>query len=216
MAGSNCILSALAAPDPLCDQPAARMFAEAFPALQLSHFKAMRKDRGYTRNEHIVGLSGPAAELTRSGIIDVGCLLPGRKRKAWHWFGEERESTSLLLSRIRGGAVHAQFHLYDDESLPADHPLQIFHPRQWPLGDHRDLRAFFERDRGDARTWITSVLASLDRMACVRKHGYKVHPGDAARMQQTVREFTDRLLAEFDSARVVSERAPQLEIVVNR
>ena len=103
------------------------------------------------------------------------------------------------------------------ESLPANHPLHMFHPRHWPIGDHpSELRSYFERDRADARSFLATVVAGLpDHLACMSSHGYSVHAADRARMQQTVREFGEQLLKVFDNARVVSDRAPRLELVVS-
>jgi hypothetical protein len=203
-------------PDRRCDQAVARMFAKAFPALRLTRFAAFRTSSGYTHSHHIVVVSGTAGDLVSSRIINADMLPPGRKRRAFHRFGEDFASTSLSLERVRGGTIEATHYIRDDESLSADHPLHMFHPRHWPIGDHpSELRSYFERDRADARSFLAAVVAGLPDHLYMSDHGYSVHAADQDRMQQVVREFGEQLLKAFDNARVVSDRAPKLKLVAN-
>jgi hypothetical protein len=87
-------------PDTLCDGEAERMFAQAFPTLHLTHFSAIRKSSDYTANRHTVCVSGAARDVVRSGIITADLLPPGRKRTAFHWLGEPRNSTWVALHRF--------------------------------------------------------------------------------------------------------------------
>jgi hypothetical protein len=203
-------------PNTLCDLEAERMFTEAFPALRLTGFIACRKDDGYTANDHIVCVHGSAHDLVRSGLIASDLMLPGRKRVATHWLGADCKSTSIDLRRRRRGVLDVVFRIADDESLPPSHPLQMFHPQRWPFGDRRAQRTYFDQYREIHSGAVEGLLLALEHVAAAINHGYKIHPGDTAHMQQLVAEFGIKFRHAFATARVVAEQAPQLKLAVNR
>jgi hypothetical protein len=204
-------------PNTLCDPEAKRMFGEAFPAsLQLNHFKSMRKDScDYTCDFQCVGIDGPTPDLVSSGLIAAELLPPGRKRVVFHWLGEPHRSTHVCLRRKRGDILDATFHIADDDSLPPAHPLQMFHPRRWPFGDRRAQRRYFDEYRERQSGALEGLFMALEYLAATEQNGYKVHPGDTARMQQMVAQFRTQFRHAFATARIVAEQAPQLQLAVN-
>jgi hypothetical protein len=207
----------------------ARAFARRFPTITLKHFAACRKGRPYVVSHHSVHVFGAASELLRLGLLQEHMIPPGRKRQLNGTFGSEGCGSKWGVTRVRAPGLEASFIIMGDDAdsdyqkerdyrddLPADHPLQFCHPRYWPFGDPPELRAYFEQDRALARILIRADMTILSsKLGQMRKYGYSVHPGDGARMQQVVREFTEKLLQVFDGARVVSEQAPQLRLVAS-
>ena len=209
-------------PNTLCDPEAKRMFAEAFPAtLRLNRFASMRKDScDYTADFQLVNISGAEQDLLSSRLITTDLLPPGRKRTAFHWFGESHPKggphfTYVALKRKRGALLEVDFHIADNDSLPPTHPLQMFHPRRWPFGDRRAQRRYFDEYRERQSGALEGLFMALEYLAATEQNGYKVHPGDTARMQQMVAQCRTQFRHAFATARIVAEQAPQLQLAVN-
>jgi hypothetical protein len=229
MASTNTALVAPSAEEvsSMSDAAVARAFAMNFPTITLTWFRAFRKGHLYVISHNDVSITGAATEMLRRGFLQEHMIPPGRKRHLYGQFWPEGHGSSWTVRRLNAGRLEAHFHIMggdDDGScpernyrddLPADHPLQMCHPRLWPFGDARELRCYFERTRADARSCIENQMSTLDRnLAHMSQHGYSVHADARAHMRQMVHLFEKQLLTAFDSARVVSEQAPQLSLVV--
>ncbi len=210
----------------MSDAAVARSFAMNFPTIALTWFRAFRKGHTYVISHNEVSITGAATEMLRLRFLQEHMIPPGRKRHLDGNFGSEGRGSSWTVWRLKADQLEAHFHITGDDSdgscpernyrddLPADHPLQMCHPRHWPFGDARELRCYFERTRADARSWIENHLTALDRnLAHMSQHGYSVHAADQVRMRQMVHQLRKQLLPVFDGARVVSEQAPQLRLL---
>lgn len=121
--------------DRSCDATVELFFAQRFPTLELQRFVAFRKGSHYTSSCHIVCLTGMRQALLDSCIIDESMLPPGRKRTA---HGHFRHPSGFWHVRLmRASRIEFDLHIADDDALPAEHPLQIFHPRRWPFGQRK-------------------------------------------------------------------------------
>jgi hypothetical protein len=118
--------------------------------------------------------------------------------------GEPRNSTWVAVHRRAGANLEVMFDIVEDDSLPATHPLQMFHPRRWPFGDQLALRKYFEQHLEVQRRAVDGLLLALEYAAATAEHGYKIHSGDTARMQQMVVEFGAEFRLALATARVVA------------
>jgi hypothetical protein len=210
-----------------------RMFAVRFPGVTLEHFGARRKGPTFLVSTHFLTMVGATRQLLDLALIREDMIPPGRKRIAHGDFDTKRRGTvhgsRWDISRLKGNRLRARFDIMGDDEeglsrpmgtyvddLPADHPLQMFHPRHWPFGDAREQRHYFESTRAAARSWIDRHLTELrTNVGQMTSHGYSVRLADRDRMWHMVRQFSDELLEAFDNAGVESEKAPQLRMVVN-
>jgi hypothetical protein len=206
----------------------ARRFARVFPTVEMTHFYAHRKGQPYVVSSNYLDITGSATEMLRLRILQEHMIPPGKKRKLSGKFSSKPGGSRWFVERLKADRLAAHFEIMGDDAdsdykergyrddLPADHPLQMCHPRHWPFGDAGQLRCYFERTRADARSWIADNLTTLRRnLGSMSQYGYSVHASDRAWMQQMVREFGEELLRAFDSARVLCEKAPQLRVVAN-
>lgn len=213
----------------MSDAAVEREFARLFPAIELKRFGANRRQPvgHYVISSHFMDFTGAERDLLSLRLIQEDMLPIGKKRICSGRFTPDALGCYWRVQWIKGGRLEVHYSIGGDDctdypercyvdDLPADHPLQAFHPRHWPFGDANDLRCYFESTRSETRSWIIAHMAQLDsNLTNMQAYGYGVRVEDRERMRNIVDQLGDELLQAFDEARVVSEQAPRLRLVDN-
>lgn len=204
--------------DHSCDARVAEIFAERFPGVRYLRFLAARDPSRFGSVWHAVGFAGPAERLLGLGLIPVGIPAGGRTRRVCYfgdtvWQGESTDRpppgnrADVMLMRRPRGVIQVRVNIGDHDGLPAGHPLQVFHPRNWPFCAHESerRRAAAQALAFEVRSLANWMMASFERWGGSIVDGYEVTAADGARLSQACASFAkslDAIAAEIEAGRV--------------
>ena len=193
------------------------IFARRFPGVDLLHFHAHRKGRGYTRDFHNLTFEGPIELILRMGLAAPHMIAPAPKRNAHAAdHDDDRSVGSWYTYRRSKGRVEVHRELQED--FDRTHPLAVFGTWRYPICDtpqerREVLRAASTQWRDQEKRSIQTMLRFIARSP---DDGFRVDATTAAKIGAVVSRTEGELLTLFDSARVLNgsdgER-PALQVI---